>query len=112
MPEIYVITRRSLHKEQKRMAEEAARKRALLHPRRPSKAQGGPLTPQGRPVVLPGGRRWRNERDAFNEDFIKEVISSQAELIAGNALGYFQNKSPQIPGTISLSLINILHFTM
>lgn len=76
-------------KEQKRLAEEAARKRAALHPRRPSKAQGGPLTPQGRPVVLPGGRRWRNERDAFNEDFIAEIISSQAELIAGNALGYY-----------------------
>lgn len=77
-------------KEQQRAAEEAARKRALLHPRRLSKERGGPLTPQGRPVVLPGGRKWRNERDAFNEDFIKEVISSQAELIAGNALGYYQ----------------------
>lgn len=58
-----------------------------LYPRRLSKAQGGPLTPQERPLVLPGGRKWRNERDAFNEDFIAEIISSQAELIMGSTLG-------------------------
>lgn len=48
---------------------------------------GGPRTPQERPLVLPGGRKWRNPKDAFNEEFIAEVISSQAELIAGSALG-------------------------
>lgn len=59
-----------------------------MYPRRLSKAMGGPLTPQERPLVLPGGRKWRNERDAFNEDFIAEIISSQAELIMGSTLGY------------------------
>lgn len=47
----------------------------------------GPKTPNERPVVLPGGRKWRNPRDAFNEDSIAEIISSQAELISGSALG-------------------------
>lgn len=40
-----------------------------------------------RPVVLPGGRKWRNEKDAYNEDFIAEVMSSQAELITGSTIG-------------------------
>lgn len=40
-----------------------------------------------RPVVLPGGRKWRNEKDAYNEDLIAEVMSSQAELITGSTIG-------------------------
>lgn len=47
----------------------------------------GPRTPQERPLVLPGGRKWRNAKDAYNEEFIAEVISSQAELITGSTLG-------------------------
>ncbi|XP_053679484.1 A-kinase anchor protein 12 [Anopheles nili] len=47
----------------------------------------GPLTPQERPIFLPGGRKWRTAKDAFNEQFIAEVISSQAELIQGTTLG-------------------------
>lgn len=43
--------------------------------------------PLERPLVLPGGRKWRNPKDAFNEDFIAEIISSQAELINGSTLG-------------------------
>ncbi|XP_037047059.1 uncharacterized protein LOC119081915 isoform X2 [Bradysia coprophila] len=82
-------------KERKRLeAEEAAKRR---FPRRLPKELGGPLTPQERPVVLPGGRKWRNERDAFNEDFIAEVISSQAELITGSTLGinFLKYKKPE-----------------
>lgn len=71
--------------EKKRLMAELEEKR--MYPRRLSKKQGGPLTPQERPLVLPGGRKWRNERDAFNEDFIAEIISSQAELIMGSTLG-------------------------
>jgi hypothetical protein len=41
-----------------------------------------------RPIVLPGGRKWRNAKDAFNEEMIAEIISSQAELIMGTTLGY------------------------
>lgn len=47
----------------------------------------GPLVPQERPLVLPGGRKWKTPKDAFNEEFIAEVISSQAELITGTTLG-------------------------
>lgn len=52
------------------------------------KHNNGPRTPQERPMVLPGGRKWRNPKDAYNEDFIAEIISSQAELIMGSTLGY------------------------
>ncbi|XP_053681738.1 uncharacterized protein LOC128732499 [Sabethes cyaneus] len=55
----------------------------------------GPLTPQERPIYLPGGRKWRNAKDAFNEQFIAEVISSQAELIQGTTLGHFY-ESPHL----------------
>lgn len=44
-------------------------------------------TPRERPLVLPGGRKWYNPKDAFNEDSIAEIISSQAELINGSTLG-------------------------
>lgn len=52
------------------------------------KHNNGPRTPQERPMVLPGGRKWRNAKDAYNEEFIAEIISSQAELIMGSTLGY------------------------
>ncbi|XP_041767014.1 uncharacterized protein LOC121590910 isoform X3 [Anopheles merus] len=55
----------------------------------------GPLTPQERPIYLPGGRKWRTAKDAFNEQFIAEVISSQAELIQGTTLGNFY-ESPHL----------------
>ncbi|XP_034232929.1 trichohyalin-like isoform X2 [Thrips palmi] len=46
-----------------------------------------PLTPLPRPIVLPGGRKWRTVADAFNEDFIAETLTSQAEVLLGKALG-------------------------
>lgn len=45
-------------------------------------------TPRERPLVLPGGRKWYNPKDAFNEESIAEIISSQAELINGSTLGW------------------------
>jgi PDZ and LIM domain protein 5/6/7 len=45
------------------------------------------LQPQERPLILPGGRKWRNAKDAMNEEMIAEIISSQAELIMGQTLG-------------------------
>lgn len=54
----------------------------------------GPLVPQQRPIFLPGGRKWKTPKDAFNDDFIKEVISSQAELIVGSTLGYVSDGVP------------------
>lgn len=50
------------------------------------KSAFGPLTPQERPIFLKG-RIWKSPKDAFNEDFIAETISSQAELITGSTLG-------------------------
>ncbi|XP_063372021.1 titin-like isoform X2 [Cydia amplana] len=47
----------------------------------------GPLTPSERPVVLPGGRKWRKPKDAYNDAFIAETLTAQAELIQGKALG-------------------------
>lgn len=46
-----------------------------------------PLTPLPRPIVLPGGRKWRTVADAFNEDFIAETLTSQAEVLLGHTLG-------------------------
>lgn len=46
-----------------------------------------PLTPLPRPLVLPGGRRWRKPKDAFNEEFIAETLISQAEVLVGSTLG-------------------------
>jgi hypothetical protein len=49
----------------------------------------GPPAPQVRPLVLPGGRKWRKPQDAYNEQFIAETLSAQAELIQGKTKGYF-----------------------
>lgn len=54
--------------------------------KRVKKAAFGPLTPMERPIFLKG-RIWKSPKDAFNEDFIAETISSQAELIIGSTLG-------------------------
>ncbi|XP_064540076.1 putative uncharacterized protein DDB_G0271606 isoform X3 [Drosophila montana] len=57
------------------------------NPRR-SKRAFGPLTPSSeRPLVLPGGRRWYRPKDAYNDEFIAETLSAQAELITGSTLG-------------------------
>ncbi|XP_004530859.1 titin isoform X6 [Ceratitis capitata] len=57
------------------------------NPRR-SKRAFGPLTPSSeRPLVLPGGRRWYKPKDAYNDEFIAETLSAQAELITGTTLG-------------------------
>lgn len=52
-----------------------------------SKSRNSCGIPLERPLVLPGGRKWRNPKDAYNEDLIAEIISSQAELINGSTLG-------------------------
>ncbi|TMW47395.1 hypothetical protein DOY81_007525 [Sarcophaga bullata] len=53
-----------------------------------SKRAFGPLTPASdRPLVLPGGRRWYRPKDAYNDEFIAETLSAQAELITGTCLG-------------------------
>jgi hypothetical protein len=49
------------------------------------------LQPAERPIILPGGRKWKNAKDAMNDELIAEIISSQAELIMGTTLGYVFN---------------------
>ncbi|XP_070064745.1 histone acetyltransferase KAT6A isoform X4 [Drosophila virilis] len=64
------------------------------NPRR-SKRAFGPLTPSSeRPLVLPGGRRWYRPKDAYNDEFIAETLSAQAELITGSTLGSCPYESP------------------
>lgn len=46
-----------------------------------------PLTPLPRPIILPGGRKWRGPKDAYNEKFIAETMISQAEVLVGSTLG-------------------------
>lgn len=98
------------------------------NPRR-SKRAFGPLTPSSeRPLVLPGGRRWYRPKDAYNDEFIAETLSAQAELITGSTLGWvLQREVPllvpsavRIPTlsrsrSLSLSLSDhpsALHYTM
>lgn len=50
----------------------------------------GPPVPAERPVVLPGGRKWRKPEDAYNEQRINEALTAQAEVIKGKAIGYLE----------------------
>ncbi|XP_014224415.1 FK506-binding protein 5-like isoform X2 [Trichogramma pretiosum] len=43
--------------------------------------------PQARQLELTYGRRWRCPNDFFNDDMIADVLSSQAEVIRGRAMG-------------------------
>ncbi|XP_075232402.1 uncharacterized protein LOC142330832 isoform X8 [Lycorma delicatula] len=46
-----------------------------------------PLTPQLRPLVLPGGRKWVQPRDAYTEEYIAETLISQSEVLVGTTIG-------------------------
>ncbi|XP_024880261.1 glutamic acid-rich protein-like isoform X2 [Temnothorax curvispinosus] len=45
------------------------------------------LWPQAKQLELTQGRRWRCPNDFFNDEMIAEVLSSQAEVIRGKAMG-------------------------
>ncbi|XP_011872990.1 PREDICTED: neurofilament medium polypeptide isoform X3 [Vollenhovia emeryi] len=45
------------------------------------------LWPQAKQLELTQGRRWRCPNDFFNDEIIAEVLSSQAEVIRGRAMG-------------------------
>nr|XP_026483129.1 uncharacterized protein LOC113391391 isoform X1 [Vanessa tameamea]XP_026483130.1 uncharacterized protein LOC113391391 isoform X1 [Vanessa tameamea]XP_026483131.1 uncharacterized protein LOC113391391 isoform X1 [Vanessa tameamea]XP_026483132.1 uncharacterized protein LOC113391391 isoform X1 [Vanessa tameamea]XP_026483133.1 uncharacterized protein LOC113391391 isoform X1 [Vanessa tameamea]XP_026483134.1 uncharacterized protein LOC113391391 isoform X1 [Vanessa tameamea] len=45
----------------------------------------GPAPPE-RPLVLPGGRKWKKSRE-YDEELIQETLTAQAEVIKGNAIG-------------------------
>lgn len=62
-----------------------------------------------RPIILPGGRKWKNAKDAMNDELIAEIISSQAELIMGTTLGYVILLTLiNYHTTISLSIVLII----
>lgn len=52
-----------------------------------SQKQSQELWPQAKQLELTRGRRWRCPNDFFNDEMIAEVLSSQAEVIRGKALG-------------------------
>ncbi|RLU19852.1 hypothetical protein DMN91_008411 [Ooceraea biroi] len=45
------------------------------------------LWPQAKQLELTQGRRWRCPNDFFNDEMIAEVLSCQAEVIRGKAMG-------------------------
>ena len=52
-----------------------------------AKQSFGGLAPLERPLVLPGGRKWRNAKDAYNEQIIAEIISCTSEVLMGTTIG-------------------------
>ncbi|XP_072946974.1 uncharacterized protein Zasp67 isoform X1 [Epargyreus clarus] len=47
----------------------------------------GPPVPVNRPLVLPGGRKWRRPQDVYDEQMIAEMINAHSEVIQGKAMG-------------------------
>ena len=45
------------------------------------------LWPQAKQLELTQGRRWRCPNDFFNDEMIAEVLTCQAEVIRGKAMG-------------------------
>lgn len=52
----------------------------------------GRLCPETGDLILPGGRRWRRQRE-YDERAIADTILAQSEIIQGKALGYILNTS-------------------
>lgn len=48
----------------------------------------GPMSAEPRPLVLPGGRKWRGPKDAYNDQFYTETLAAQAEIIQGKTKGF------------------------
>lgn len=47
-----------------------------------------PLTPHPRPIVLPGRIKFQmNPEEAYDDDFIAETLSGNAEVIKGTTIG-------------------------
>lgn len=53
----------------------------------PPKKPRGPITPLARPIVLPGGRQWRQPKDAACEEFYTGVLVAQADVLIGSDQG-------------------------
>lgn len=64
--------------------------------RKRNKKSHFPSAPMNRPIVLPGGKKWREPDDViprkinarkYTDEVIAETISSQSEIIIGTTLG-------------------------
>ncbi|KAF6211447.1 hypothetical protein GE061_011959 [Apolygus lucorum] len=53
----------------------------------PPRRSRGPITPQARPIVLPGGRQWRQPKDAACEEFYTGILVAQADVLIGSDEG-------------------------
>ncbi|XP_015591706.1 glutamic acid-rich protein isoform X3 [Cephus cinctus] len=72
------------------------------------------LWPQAKQLELTYGRRWRCPNDFFNDDMIAEVLSSQAEVLRGKALGinfkkYEKTNLPNYDHLINSSVYKMIH---
>lgn len=72
------------------------------------------LWPQAKQVELTLGRRWRCPNDFFNDEMIAEVLSSQAEVIRGRALGvnfkkYEKTALPNYDHLMNSSVYKMIH---
>ncbi|XP_014477396.1 PREDICTED: uncharacterized protein LOC106745908 [Dinoponera quadriceps] len=72
------------------------------------------LWPQAKQLELTRGRRWRCPNDFFNDEMIAEVLSSQAEVIRGRALGvnfkkYEKTNLPNFDHLMNSSVYKMIH---
>ncbi|XP_021917230.1 harmonin isoform X2 [Zootermopsis nevadensis] len=72
-----------------------------------------PLTPHPRPIVLPGRIKFQmNPEEAYDDDFIAETLSGNAEVIKGTALGVnFQKYHRSYDHLKSSSVYRMIHET-
>ncbi|KAG8037329.1 hypothetical protein G9C98_005539 [Cotesia typhae] len=72
------------------------------------------LWPQAKQLELTYGRRWRCPNDFFNDEMIAEVLSGQAEVIRGRAMGvnfkkYEKSWLPNYDHLMNSSVYKMLH---
>ncbi|KYN05783.1 PDZ and LIM domain protein Zasp [Cyphomyrmex costatus] len=72
------------------------------------------LWPQAKQLELTQGRRWRCPNDFFNDEMIAEVLSCQAEVIRGKAMGvnfkkYEKTNLPNYDYLMNSSVYKMIH---
>ncbi|XP_026827872.1 uncharacterized protein LOC105275765 [Ooceraea biroi] len=72
------------------------------------------LWPQAKQLELTQGRRWRCPNDFFNDEMIAEVLSCQAEVIRGKAMGvnfkkYEKTNLPNYDHLMNSSVYKMIH---
>ncbi|KAL0100050.1 hypothetical protein PUN28_019490 [Cardiocondyla obscurior] len=76
--------------------------------------QSQDLWPQAKQLELTQGRRWRCPNDFFNDEMIAEVLSCQAEVIRGGAMGvnfkkYEKTSLPNYDYLLNSSVYKMIH---